>query len=101
MRFEDAIVATLPCLTLPLQMYDATQLSAAHLPKGYSAECVEEVFCELRPNGVLRSSPPLHSRKFATRKQLQATAKIVHLGDTPILRRLDTSAARASRGGGR
>src|SRR5215217_9386265 len=30
------------------------------------------------------------SRKFATRKQFQATAKIVTLGDTLVLRLLDT-----------
>jgi hypothetical protein len=36
----------------------------------YSPECVEEAFCELRPNGVVRSS-------------LRKVRKIVHLGDAP------------------
>src|SRR5215212_9801694 len=38
--------------------------------------------CELRRDGVLRSSPYRSSREFATRKQHQVTAKMVHLGDT-------------------
>src|SRR5919112_4808545 len=41
----------------------------------YSPDCGEEEFCELRLNGVLRSSRP---RRIAT-----LHTKIVHLGDVP------------------
>jgi hypothetical protein len=41
----------------------------------YSPECVELEFCELRLNGVLRSSLPA--------RNAQVTAKIAHLSDTP------------------
>ena len=52
-------------------------LHANHLAsKAYSPKCVEVEFCELRVDGVLRSSP--HARNA------QATAKIVTLGDAPI-----------------
>jgi hypothetical protein len=38
------------------KMHDATRLSPAHLAKGYTPECVEEEFCELRLYRILRSS---------------------------------------------
>jgi hypothetical protein len=38
----------------PSASEDATRRTLAHLYQGYSPECVEVEFCELRPNGVLR-----------------------------------------------
>src|SRR5215204_3948063 len=46
-----------------------------------------------RGDGADRTSHRRSSAKFATRKQLQATAKIVHLGDAPVSRCPDTSEA--------
>jgi hypothetical protein len=43
-----------------------------------------------RGRSILRTSALRCSKKFATHKQLQDTAKITHLGDTLMLRLLET-----------
>ena len=52
-------------------------------PALYSPECAEGLFCQLRIDGVLRSSL---RASYAT-----LAAKITHLGDTPMLSFIDTS----------
>src|SRR5215207_1110209 len=44
-------------------------------PRVFSHQCLEGEFCELRHNGVLRSSLPASNS--------QATPKIAYLSDTP------------------
>src|SRR5215216_5586202 len=62
MRIEDAIVATLPCLTLPLQTYDAAQHSAKRSASS------KGLFTGVRGRGILGSSRTW-SVRFVLRKR--------------------------------
>src|SRR5215208_6294796 len=59
---------------------------------------MQALFTGVRGIGILRTSPFGNSRKFATRKQPQATAKIRCLGDVPYLTLLVRYLPRSGRG---
>jgi hypothetical protein len=58
-------------------LHGATKLSQVH-PIGKRAQLL---FTQARRRGILRTSPLRSSPKFAATSNIQATAKITHLGD--------------------